>query len=390
MILSMKIITFITLPIVSYFISTDIYTPSMPTIAHEFNAHRDIVQQTLTYFLAGAILSCLFSGIIADHYGKRKIILTGLLITITGSILAAFCTSINQLLFARILQGIGGATVNVVGLAMIHDYAPEDKATKIFGTLGIYFALIPAVAPAFGGYITDYLGWRSNFYIILALFTCSIIGILKVVPKDTPRIKEKQKLFRFKDYYCMLTTRPFMFVLLISPLFVSGEWFMISYLPFYIQQKFQYSPELYGLFLTSLMPWYACGSYLTGKYGPKIGLNKLIYTAIIIGIIVSIILFIIALTNINSIIPIYISLSSYFFGFGLLFPATTTKVFAYFPDLKATASSLRSVIVTSFALIGAGLADIADETQLSHFAFYFFGLSILALFFFRLRGKIKV
>ncbi|MDP1724060.1 MAG: MFS transporter [Alphaproteobacteria bacterium] len=386
----MKIITFIILSIIAYFISTDIYTPSMPIIAREFNVHRDIVQHSLTYFLAGAILSCLFSGIIADHYGKRRILLMGLLIAIMGSILAAFCTSINQLLFARILQGMGGATVSVIGLAMIHDYTPEHKATKVFGILGIYFAIIPALAPAFGGYITNYFGWRYNFHILVALYICSFIGILKIVPKDMPDTHKKQNLFRFKDYYCMLTTRSFMFILLISPLFVSGEWFMISYLPFYIQEKFQYSPELYGLFLTSLMPWYACGSYLAGKYGQKIGLNNLIYLAITLGILASVVLFIIALTNIDSIIPIYISLFIYFLGFGLLFPATTTKVFAYFPDLKATSSSLRSIVVTSFSLLGTVFADIADENQLIHFAFYFCAFSTLALFLFRFRGETSV
>jgi multidrug resistance protein len=386
----MKVIMFIILSIITYFISTDIYTPSMPVIAHEFNVHRDIVQRSLTYFLAGAILSCLFSGIIADHYGKRRILLGGLFIAIIGSILAAFCTSINQLLFARILQGIGGATVSVVGLAMIHDYTPAHKATKVFGTLGIYSAIVPALAPAFGGYITDYLGWRFNFHILIVLYICSFIGILKIVPKDVPDTQKKQNLFRFKDYYCMLTTRSFMFILLISPLFVSGEWFMISYLPFYIQEKFHYSPELYGLFLTSLMPWYACGSYLAGKYGQKIGLNVLIYIAITLGILASVVLFIIALTHSQSIISIYISLFIYFLGFGLLFPATTTKVFAYFPDLKATSSSLRSIVVTSFSLFGTAFADIADENQLIHFAFYFFAFSILSLFLFRFRGETSV
>lgn len=362
----------------------------MPIIAREFNVHRDIVQRSLTYFLAGAILSCLFSGIIADYYGKRRILLGGLFIAIIGSILAAFCASINELLFARILQGIGGATVSVVGLAMIHDYTPAHKATKVFGTLGIYSAIIPALAPAFGGYITDYIGWRFNFHILVVLYICSFIGILRVVPKDIPATQKKQNLFRFKDYYCMLTTRSFMFILLISPLFVSGEWFMISYLPFYIQEKFQYSPELYGLFLTSLMPWYACGSYLAGKYGQKIGLNNLIYIAITLGILASVVLFIIALTHNESIISIYISLFIYFLGFGLLFPATTTKVFAYFPDLKATSSSLRSIVVTSFSLFGTAFADIADENQLIHFAFYFFAFSMLSLFLFRFRGETSV
>ena len=383
----MDIILVLILSVVAYFISTDIYTPSMPMIAHHFGVHKDVAQKSLTYFLAGAILSCLFSGIIADHYGKRKILLSALLIAIAGSLLAAFCASIHQLLFARLLQGIGGATINVVAIAMIHDYTPENKTTKVFGTLGIYFAVIPALAPVLGGYISGYLGWRSNFYILVILYISSYISILTIVPKDKLNEKKKQNLFQFSDYRNMLTTRTFMFILLISPIFVSAEWFLISYLPFYIQKQFQYSPESYGLFLSSLLPWYACGSYLAGKYGQKIGLSTLIYIAIGLAGLASLILLITAMSNYHSIIPIYISLIIYFWGFGLLFPATSTKVFAYFPNLKATTSALRAILVTSFALLGTLFADMANETQLIHLVFYFCSITILTFLLFRFRGK---
>lgn len=385
----MKIVAFITLAIIAYFVSTDIYTPSMPTIAAEFHAHRDTVQQTLTFFLAGAILSCLFSGMIADRYGKRKILLAGLLIAVIGSVIAAFCATINQLLFARFLQGAGGAIGSIVGFAIVHDYTSEHKTTKVFGVLGIYFAVIPALAPALGGFLNDHLGWRSNFYVLLGLFICAFIGILKGVPKDPARAQGGKGLFRVQDYCRMLKTRPFMFVILLSPLFVSGEWFMISFLPFYFQQKLHYTPELYGFFLGSLIPWYAGGSYLAGKYGQKVGLNKLIYVGLVLGILAAFILLVTALSNPGSIILIYIGLCFFFIGFGILFPTTATKTFGFFPSFKATAGSLRSLCGTLFAFLGAEFADVPDESRLIHFALYFCLFSILAFLLFKFRGEIE-
>jgi MFS family permease len=386
--LFMKIIVFITLSIIAYYVSTDIYTPSMPTIATDFQCHRDIVQKTLSSFLIGSVLSCLFSGALADRYGNRKVILLGLTVTLIGSILAVFSTNIDQLIFARFLQGLGGVVAKIVGLSIVHNYTTEAKATRLFGIMGIYFAVVPAVAPTLGGFLNDHLGWRSNFCVLFILFLFAFIGIFKVVPKDNPTCPgETQPLFCFHDYYSMLKHWPFMAIVLITPFFVSGEWFMISFLPFYFQQVLGYTPEFYGIFLGCLIPWYASGSYLAGRYAERFGLNTLIYVALALGISASIFLLIIAFFMPGAIAWIYTALALYLVGFGILFPTTTTRTFGYFPELKATVSGLRTLCGTLFAFMGAQFAEILDETKFIHFALFFCSFSMGAFLLFKYRGE---
>jgi DHA1 family bicyclomycin/chloramphenicol resistance-like MFS transporter len=383
----MKIVAAITLSIAAFYVSTDIFTPSLPTIASEFGVSQDIVQKTITFFLIGSIFSCLLSGILADRYGKKRILLIGLGIALIGSFFATFSFSINQLICARILQGVGGVTGSVVGLSIVHDFASEKKSTKLFGTMGIYFAVIPALAPVFGGFLNDHWGWRSNFYLLLVFFIFSFLAVLVAIPKDIAISRKSNNIIGWKSYLSMLGSRPFMFVIFLGPLFVSGEWFMISALPFYFQESLAYTPELYGLFLGSFMPWYACGSFLGGRYGQKFGLNNLIYVALSLGIMGALILMLTAVYKPFSSFCLYIGFSLYLFAFGILFPTTTTKTLGFSKDLKATAGSFRALFSIIFAFLGAGFAEFADDRELIHLATYFCLFSTLALVLFYFRGK---
>jgi len=383
----MRITSTITLTIIAYFVATDIYAPSMPTLSAEFHVQSDSIQKTISFFLLGAVLSCFFSGALADRYGKRKVLLYGLAIAVGGSSLAAFCITLNQLLLARFLQGLGGVISHIVGLAIIHDHTTEQRATQIFGAMGFYFASIPALAPILGGFLTDTLGWRSNFYVLLLLFTLAFWCVLKRIPQDPAHAHENPLKIRPNNYYRMFKNRPFMFVLLLSPLFISGEWFMISFLPFYFQETLHYSLGFYGIFFGALLPWYACGSYFAGKYGVRWDANQLIERALLLDLAGAFILLLTTIIRTDSVSLIYLGLSFYSLSFGILFPLTTTKILSAFPHLKATALSLRMLFSTVFAFIGAQIAEIADETQLFHLSVYFCLFSVSALVLFKLRGE---
>jgi DHA1 family bicyclomycin/chloramphenicol resistance-like MFS transporter len=383
----MKIVAAITLSIAAFYVSTDIFTPSLPTIAFEFGVSQDIVQKTITYFLIGSIFSCLLSGFLADRYGKKRILLIGLGVALIGSVLATFSFSINHLLYARILQGIGGVTASVIGLSIVHDYASEKKSTKLFGTMGIYFAVIPALAPVFGGFLNDHWGWKSNFYVLLVFFIFSFLAVFAAIPSDKMSLRRRRNDVSWKAYLSMLGSRPFMFVIFLSPLFVSGEWFMISALPFYFQETLAYTPELYGLFLGSFMPWYACGSFLGGRYGQSFGLNNLIYAALSLGISGAFILILTAVYKPFSSLCIYAGFSLYLLAFGILFPTTATKTLGFSKELKATAGSFRTLFSIVFAFLGARFAEFADDKELFHLAAYFCLFSIFALVLFYFRGK---
>lgn len=359
----MKYAACLTLAILSYLLSTDLYTPSMPDIAQEFAKSSNDVQTTMTVFLMGAFSTCFISGIIADHFGKKRTLLIGLALATVGSLIAIVATSLPMLLFARFLQGISCAA-SVVGFAVVQDLYTGNKVIKILGVMGVMLAGVPALAPALGGYINAYLGWRFNFLFLLLLFMASFIVIWKVLPASLNtryQLKPREIIISYKT---ILWNRQFLSYALLSPYFNAGEWFYLTFLPFYFQNQIGFGSELYGLYIGTIIIWFAAGSYIGGQLVKFFSTDRTIEIGLFLGFFSVLLLAFISLFLPKSAIAICIALSFYLYGFGMLFPSSVAKSLSLFKELRTLASSIRMIMITGFAFLGSLCAEYVDDSKL--------------------------
>lgn len=161
--------------------STSAIAVALPAIAAVF-AIDAILQNWLaiSFLLAVAIFSVPL-GKLSGKYGLKKFFIIGMVIFVFGAIGASFSFSIYLLIFFRIVQGLAGAILNVAGFAMITEaLLPSERGKGIGITVSsVYIGL--TLAPVLGGILTQNLGWRSIFYLIIPLlFIPLIITILKV------------------------------------------------------------------------------------------------------------------------------------------------------------------------------------------------------------------
>src|SRR3990167_3676394 len=196
--------------IMSYLLATDMFTPSMPDIAHYFNAPDDQVQKTISYFLMGAVITCINAGIFADRIGKKKFMTIGLGLALIGSLLTLTATSLEWLIFGRFIQGLGGGAAPVIGFAMVQELYPREQQTKIYAFLGSYIAIIPAIAPFIGGVISTQWGWHLIFPILTVLFLISIIGVWWVLPSSLDQKKSHSAKEILSSYKMILSSRTYM------------------------------------------------------------------------------------------------------------------------------------------------------------------------------------
>jgi multidrug resistance protein len=372
----MKITFAVAICSISYFLSIDIYTPSMPAIAAFFGSTSDKVQSTITFFLLGAIPSTFMAGYYGDKYGKRKVMMIGFIIALCGSALALFASSLNFLIFARFFQGFGGAMCMTLGFAIMQDHFTEKEVVKQYGILGICITMVPALAPFFGGLINEYLGWQMNFVVMLIAAALSLITIIFLIPQDETITKPMENML--KTYGVILCNKKFLTLALLSPLFVAVEWCMISYLPFYLQNGLHFSSDHYGIFIGATTVWYALGSYLVGKLH-TISIKQFIYTALSLGLVGSLLLLLTASIFPQNWVFIYLSFSLFMVGFGILLPTSVTKALSLFREHRASASAIRSLLITSFGFIGTLNAEFMNEDNLMHLAVYAVIIMVMAL-----------
>ncbi|MGZ7118809.1 MAG: MFS transporter, partial [Methanobacterium sp.] len=140
---------------------------ALPAIGSEFLADAILLSWIPTSFLLAAAIFAVPFGRISDIYGMKKIFTYGMIIFTISSFLCAIAFSAESLILFRVIQGIGTAMIFVTGLAIVTSvYPPQERGKAIGFTIGaVYVGL--SVGPALGGIMTQLLGWRSLFYLMI-------------------------------------------------------------------------------------------------------------------------------------------------------------------------------------------------------------------------------
>lgn len=154
--------------------SIDAMLPALPRIGAELSPD-DInrAQLILTSFVLGMGLGTFFTGPLSDAFGRKPVILAGSAVYILASAVAWISSSLEIILVARILQGIGAAAPRVVSVAIMRDLYSGREMARMMSIAMMIFTIFPAFAPMMGAGIIALFGWRAIFlaFILFSLFT---------------------------------------------------------------------------------------------------------------------------------------------------------------------------------------------------------------------------
>ena len=145
-----------------------IVVTALPTIAGELGNLHLFGWVGSAYLLSTAAVAP-FYGKLGDMFGRKNVVLTAIVLFLLGSLACGMAWSMESLIAARVLQGIGGGGLMVSAFAIIGElFAPRDRA-KYQGYTSAVFTLSSVLGPVAGGYITDFFGWRWVFLVNLPI-----------------------------------------------------------------------------------------------------------------------------------------------------------------------------------------------------------------------------
>lgn len=165
---------------------------SLPTIAEEMNlspSHASII--VLAYLLFETAPLMVF-GKIGDIYGGRRVLLAGLALFTISSFFCGTTSNLWQLMVMRSLQGIGGAMIISVMVALATLHTPASKKGQAIGYIMLTAALGVSLGPTVGGFIANYFGWRYIFFINVPLGIVAIAAGYFFLPKHYPPAKDRR------------------------------------------------------------------------------------------------------------------------------------------------------------------------------------------------------
>lgn len=158
---------------------TDMYLPTLPSMTGYFGTTSSMVQLGLTSSMIGLALGQLFFGPLSDRYGRRPPLIAAMALFIVSTILCIFASDIRQFILLRLLQGIAGAGGIVISRSVAADRFTGAELARMLAVIGAINGVAPVTAPIVGGALTDVIGWRGIFCILLALGCVLLISCLR-------------------------------------------------------------------------------------------------------------------------------------------------------------------------------------------------------------------
>lgn len=165
-----------------------IISTALPKISSEFNGLSSL-SWVITAYLLTSTISVPISGKLSDIFGRRKLLLIGIVVFIVSSAMAGLSQNMAQLIAFRAIQGIGAGILMSNAFAVIGDLFTPAERGRWQGIIGAVFGLASIVGPLLGGYLTDNASWRWNFYLNIPVGFVAFFLITKLMPTIAPTKK---------------------------------------------------------------------------------------------------------------------------------------------------------------------------------------------------------
>ncbi len=167
-----------------------IVSTAMPRIVQELNGLEHLSWVFTVYMLASTVVIPIY-GKLSDMYGRKKFIISGILIFLVGSVLSGLSQNMLQLIIFRAIQGAGAGAIFANSFAIIGDLFTPRERGKWQGLFGGVWGIASVLGPNLGGWLTDNASWRWGFFINIPVGILALLAVIFLLPKIAPNLKSK-------------------------------------------------------------------------------------------------------------------------------------------------------------------------------------------------------
>jgi len=335
--------------------SLNIFLPSLGGIAAEFGVSYTLVALSISAFLLVSAALQLIMGPLSDRYGRRPVVLIGLVIFVFASLGCALSQDVWSFLAFRMAQG-GIVSGMVLGRAIVRDvYAPQDAAKRI-AQIGAAMALAPLLAPLVGGILDSLFGWRSVFY-LLAGSGAAVFLLCWTDLGETNTTRQASFAAQFRAYPEVLRSAPFWAYSGVLVFSLGGFYAYLAGAPLVGADIFGLGPATLGMMMGATAVGFLIGNLVTTRQGARLGSLRLILWGrwlSMSGCLVAALVLALGLVH-----PAVIFAGAVMLGLGngLTLPGANVGVMSVAPHLAGSASGLSGALGV---VIGAVLTPLVS------------------------------
>ncbi len=343
-------------------ISMSLFTPAMPEMVHVFGTTESAVKLTLSLYFAGFACAQLICGPLSDGFGRKPVTFAFLGIYMASVIAALFAPTIEVLIAARFMQGVGTAVGWSIARALVRDQFTNEQSARVMNLIGLILGLGPALAPTLGGLALELSGWQAIFVLMLVAgiaVTLAVHFFMKeTVIRDLSRFRPRALA---RSYATLLSHPGFLLTSLVMAGSLGAIYAQATMLPFILMDRVGLTPTEFGAGML-----FQSGSYFAGSLVVRSLLRRTgAYTLVPIGLVLMALGSAWLAVELRLWEPSFLGVMGpvafYTFGIAFVVPAMSTAALAPFPQIAGAASSMSGFFQMGGGLLGGAAAALVGE-----------------------------
>lgn len=346
-------------------LTIDMYLPAFPELARDLDASAASVQLTLTGMLGGLAAGQLVIGPLSDAFGRRRPLVTGLVVHALASVLCALAPSIVVLSAVRVLQGFAGAAISVVALATVRDLFSGLAVARTMSRLMLVIGMAPIVAPSIGGFILSMTDWRGIFVVLAAaavvLVVVALLGLRETLPAERRRSARVGATLR--TYASLARDRTFVALVLMGGLLFASIFAYVSGASFVLQEGFGLDERTFGLVFGANALALTVVSQVNPLLLRRFGQVDVLTVAILVSASASALLVVTGLTGLGGLAGVLGPLMLVLGAAGLAMPNTPSLALNRHGEAAGTASAMLGCVQFGVGAVVAPLVGAFGSTS---------------------------
>lgn len=361
-------------------LSLQIFVPALPAIQSHFAVAPGLAQLTLSLSILANAMAALTYGPLSDRFGRRPVVLGGLVMFVAGSVMCTLAPTIGMLVVGRILQAAGGAGGMVIARAIVRDLYERDRAAAMIAYLTMAMVVAPMLAPVVGALLLELAGWRSIFAVLIGIGAVLVLGLQWKMPETRAGGSGGSGWSELlSGTALLLRSRAFLAYVLQSTFAISVFLAFVAGAPYYMIDILDRPAIEYGLYFIAVSLGFMAGNFVAARVTKRIGLNRMVVIGswlVVVGTgIVAALLSAGMWTPLSLFGPLMLTT----FGNGLAIPNAQAGAISVDPALAGTASGLSGFVQMALGALVSQLVGILQDGTPYAMAGFMLGCAVLSL-----------
>ena len=331
--------------------------PALPVAASELGVSAGQMQLAISVYLLTLAFGQLVWGPLSDSVGRRRALVAGTTLFAVGGLAAASAPSLELLLVARVIQGMGAACGMSLGRAIIRDTSEGVEMVRQLALLALIVLLSPGLAPMLGGAIAHALGWRVLLGLLGALGLFSVWMTVRRLPETCPSIKPFDARRIAADYGSLVRDLRFTGLALGTAGLNTAAFAFLAAAPVLLTRQMGLGLAEVGLCSGLVMMGLALGNALTSLLVRRIAPHRLAAAGLLLALVGALALLALEMGQQLNLTNMLIALVTMNCGAGMVSPVMTARAYTFRPTQAGTAAGVQGCALMVMATASGSLVN---------------------------------